>query len=165
MTDPTVEGISQIYLIGPGDRRIEDVRELFLEYADWLDADLSFQDFDGELEHLPGDYAEPHGALFLAMRGTHPAGCVGVRLLEEGTCEMKRLWVRPKFRGQALGARLAGAALDAGIRLGYHRMRLDTLEWMKDAIRLYHSLGFRRISAYYDNPLPSVVYLETILIH
>ncbi len=88
-----------------------------------------------------------------------------MRPIEDGTCEMKRLWVRPRFRGQTIGQRLAGAAIDAGIRLGYHRMRLDTLEWMKDAMRLYHSLGFRRISAYYENPLPSVVYLEKILVH
>ena len=165
MTDPDVEGISQIYLIGSGDERLEHIRVLFLEYVDWLDIDLSFQDFDDELERLPGDYGDPHGALYLAMRGTEPAGCVGVRPLEEGTCEMKRLWVRPKFRGQTLGKRLASAAIDAGIRLGYRRMRLDTLEWMKDAVRLYESIGFRRISAYYDNPLPSVVYLEKILIH
>ncbi len=161
---PPFDGLSQIHLIQNGDGRLDEVRKLFIEYVDWLGEDLSFQGFDDELASLPGRYAEPSGALFLCMRGKETAGCVGVRALESTVCEMKRLWVRPRFRGQSLGIRLASASIDAAHRLGYKAMRLDTLEWMHDAIRLYRSLGFNTIPPYYANPIPGAVYLEKSLV-
>ena len=161
---PPANGLSQIHLVGAGDARLEEIRKLFIEYADWLGVDLSFQGFDEELTSLPGDYGEPHGALFLCMRGREAAGCVAIRPLDGDVCEMKRLWVRPRFRGQSLGLRLASASIDAAHRLGFRTMRLDTLDWMSDALRLYRSLGFHEIPPYYDNPLPGAVYLQKSLV-
>jgi len=161
---PPPDSLSQIFLVEREGDHLEEVRKLFIEYVEWLDVDLSFQGFDEELASLPGDYAEPVGALFLCMRGKETAGCVAVRPLAADFCEMKRLWVRPRFRGQTLGVRLASAAIDAAHRLGYKSMRLDTLDWMHGALRLYRSLGFHEIPAYYENPLPGVVYLEKSLV-
>lgn len=161
---PPAGSLSQIFLVGRDERQLDEVRKLFLEYAEWIDVDLSFQGFDEELAALPGVYHDPYGALFLCLRGKEAAGCVAVRPLEDGICEMKRLWVRPRFRGQALGLRLATAAIDAAHRLGYGAMRLDTLSWMHEALRLYRSLGFREIPAYYPNPIPGAVYLEKSLV-
>jgi ribosomal protein S18 acetylase RimI-like enzyme len=161
---PWPDSLSQIYLVGEGDSRIEEIQKLLLEYAEWLGVDLCFQGFNEELASLPGRYAAPGGALFLSMRGTEAAGCVAIRGLDDDVCEMKRLWVRPRFRGQALGLRLATAAIDAALRLGYRTMRLDTLAPMREALRLYRNLGFREIPAYYDNPIPGAVYLEKSLV-
>lgn len=162
---PPSNGLSQIHLIESGDERLEEIQKLFIEYNEWLGVDLSFQGFDDELATLPGAYSAPGGALFICMRGIDTAGCVGVRPIRDDICEMKRLWVRPRFRGQSLGLRLASSAIDAAHRLGYRTMRLDTLDWMSDALRLYRSLGFHEIPAYYDNPLPGAVYLEKSLVH
>jgi ribosomal protein S18 acetylase RimI-like enzyme len=161
---PPSNGISQIHLVAEGDARLEEIRKLFIEYVEWLGEDLSFQGFDEELASLPGLYAAPHGALFLSLRGKESAGCVAVRPIDHDVCEMKRLWVRPRFRGQSLGLRLASAAIDAAHRLGYATMRLDTLDRMHDALRLYRSLGFHYIPPYYDNPLPGAVYLQKSLV-
>ncbi len=124
------------------------VRELFMEYANSLEVDLCFQNFNQELAQLPGSYAPPEGRLFLAAEGTTPAGCVALRKIEDRVCEMKRLYVRPAFRGKA--AR----------ECAYHQMRLDTLSSLKEAITLYESLGFQRIPPYYDNPSPLAVFME-----
>lgn len=139
---------------------MEHARVLFREYADALGVDLAFQGFAAEVAGLPGAYAPPDGALFLAMAKQTPAGCVAVRKLAPGVCEMKRLYVRPAHRGLGLGRCLAEAALAEGIRLGYSLMRLDTLDRLVEAMKLYESLGFRRCAPYYPNPLPGVVYWE-----
>ena len=139
------------------------VRELFREYAGATGLDFCFQNFDQELAELPGKYAPPSGRLILATDDGPAVGCVALRKLEESVCEMKRLYVRPAFRGQRIGHQLAQAIITSAREIGYARMRLDTLGSMKAAIGLYEALGFRRIAAYYPNPIPDVVYLELVL--
>jgi ribosomal protein S18 acetylase RimI-like enzyme len=139
-------------------------RRLFRAYSDWLAVDLSFQDFEQELATLPGVYAPPQGRLLLAKVGGEAAGCVALRPLEPDICEMKRLWVEPGFGGAGLGRELALAIIQAARDAGYRRMRLDTMPTrMPAAQRLYGTLGFREIPAYYHNPLDGVVMLELAL--
>jgi putative acetyltransferase len=139
---------------------LESIRGLFREYQQGLGVDLCFQDFEAELAGLPGKYAGPTGALLIAKDGPTTCGCVAVRPMEGTTCEMKRLFVRPDWRGRGLGRRLAEAILIQARSLGYGIMRLDTLDRLIEAMRLYESLGFGRIPAYYDNPLTGVAYWE-----
>ncbi len=139
---------------------VEVARALFREYASQLGFSLEFQGFDSELARLPGEYAPPSGALFLARVGRDPAGCVAVRKLGDRACEMKRLYVRPGYRGHGLGRRLAELAIAEGRRLGYLRMRLDTVAGMTEALALYRGLGFREIPAYRFNPRTDAAYFE-----
>ncbi|UCH78894.1 MAG: GNAT family N-acetyltransferase [Candidatus Coatesbacteria bacterium] len=145
----------------PDDR--EEVRALFREYAASLGFDLCFQDFERELAELPGEYASPRGTVLLAWGGDVVAGGVGLRPLEEGICEMKRLYLRPPFRGRGLGRRLAEEVIAAARRLGYARMRLDTLATMTEANALYDTLGFRDVAPYRHNPIPEARYRELTL--
>jgi GNAT superfamily N-acetyltransferase len=148
---------------GHDPERVPIIRRLFEEYADSLEVDLGFQDFDRELAELPGDYAPPSGRLLLALDGDEPAGCVGLRPFEPGVCEMKRLYVRTAYRGTGLGRVLAERIVEAGRDAGYERMRLDTLPTMAAARGLYLSLGFVEIDAYRPNPVHGTTYFELAL--
>lgn len=140
--------------------RIAEARQLFVEYAGSLGFDLGFQGFGQELAGLPGDYAVPRGRLLLAIHESRTAGCVALRDLDEGICEMKRLYVRPGFRGLRIGHTLILAVIAEARAIGYSRMRLDTVPAMESARALYASLGFREIPPYRFNPIPGTAFLE-----
>jgi len=150
-----------------GRHELDAVRGIFREYAHGLGVDLCFQHFDEELASLPGEYAPPRGALFLAMVGGQVAGCCGLRPLDTAdypnAAEMKRLYVRAAFRGIGLGRQLAEAALDAARQGGYACVLLDTLSDMEAARALYEELGFEEIPPYYHNPIPGAHYLKADL--
>ena len=144
-------------------QQIETIRQLFSEYAESLNFDLCFQDFDKELEALPGKYAAPDGRLMLALYDQKIAGCVGLWKVNKEVCEMKRLWVRPEFRGRKIGRELAEYVIEQAKVIGYSRMKLDTIDSMTAAINLYVSLGFKSISAYRYNPVEGAEYMELVL--
>jgi putative acetyltransferase len=136
------------------------VHELFQEYAAALAVDLCFQGFAEELAQLPGTYAPPRGRLMLAWANDVAAGCVALRPIADSVCEMKRLYVRPAFRGQDLGKQLAERVTAEAKHIGYSSMRLDTLPQMSATTRLYESLGFVRRNAYYNTPLQDTIFME-----
>ena len=137
---------------------------LFVEYAEQLGHDLCFQHFAQELETLPGTYAPPSGRLLLAAVDDEWAGCVALRRISDAICEMKRLYVRARFRRGGIGRRLTVDVIQAARETGYERLRLDTLRSMTPVLALYDSLGFREIPPYYHNPLDDVVFLELELV-
>jgi putative acetyltransferase len=145
------------------DQTIGVARELLQEYAASLGFNLEFQGFSEELATLPGSYAPPLGRLLLAWVGEEAAGCVALRPIEPGICEMKRLYVRPAFRGAGLGRRLAERVVREARDAGYGKMRLDTLPAMAGARALYQALGFRPIPPYRPNPIDGAVFLELTL--
>ena len=138
---------------------VEACRRLFVEYQQGLGVSLCFQGFDAELASLPGDYARPRGRLLLARISGAPAGCVALRSLEDGACEMKRLYVRDSFRGMGLGRTLAECVIDEARSLGYRTLKLDTLPAMQQAQGLYAELGFVDTAPYNDNPVDGVRFL------
>jgi len=141
--------------------QIAQARELFLEYAQSLGFSLCFQNFDQELADLPGDYAPPAGRLLLAEYDAQLAGCVALHRLDDAICEMKRLYLRPQFRGNGLGRLLAEKIIAEARQIGYERMRLDTVEpVMKDAVAMYRRLGFQQVAPYRANPIAGAMYME-----
>lgn len=146
-----------------GTADLEAARELFLEYAQSLDFDLCFQGFYEELASLPGPYAPPAGCLLLAHGEAGAVGTVAVRPLENGICEMKRLFVRPAQRGTGLGRALAERAIVDARLMGYRAVRLDTVAEMTAARALYDALGFRPIAPYNESPLETIRHYELLL--
>ena len=145
-------------------QEIASIRGLFLEYAQSLGFSLCFQSFDQELASLPGDYAPPEGRLLLAMRDGQSVGCVALHKLDSEVCEMKRLYVRPQFRGKGLGKELAERVIIEAREIGYKKLRLDTVEpVMRTAIAMYRQLGFREIAPYRANPIEGALYMELLL--
>jgi len=141
--------------------QIAEIRQLFLEYATSLNFSLCFQEFDKELATLPGDYAPPHGRLLLLQDDDHIKGCVALHRLDDDTCEMKRLYLRPAFRGTGLGRVLVETIIREARTIGYKYMRLDTVEpLMKDAIAMYRHFGFKEIEPYRLNPIAGALYME-----
>nr|MBL8409838.1 carbonate dehydratase [Dechloromonas sp.] len=140
---------------------LEQVRQYFRNYAGWLGVDLSYQNFDQEMASLPGAYAPPQGRLFFAEVDGRPAGCVGVRPLQDsdGVCEMKRLYVTPEERGHGVGAHLAMAAIKAAKEIGYKKLMLDTLPNMRMAVKLYRELGFTEAPNYYQTPVEGTMFM------
>jgi ribosomal protein S18 acetylase RimI-like enzyme len=140
---------------------IEQTRRLFDEYVTWLGVNLCFQNYDKEVAELPGEYIPPTGRLYIATENDGVAGCIALRELEDGICEMKRLYVRPLFRGKGLGRKLVDRVIEDARAIGYDRMRLDTLPGKMDqAIAMYDSLGFKEIERYYDNPHETAAFME-----
>jgi GNAT superfamily N-acetyltransferase len=157
---PVSADLKPPYAIVDAFDRLDDVRRLFRDYAEWIGVDLGFQDFEQELATLPGKYAPPDGRLLLLVRGAEAVGCIALRRFDKTSGEEKRLYVRPAERGRGLGKALAGAIVEAARTIGYRRLMLDTLEPMVEARELYRSFGFTEIPAYYSNPLPGAIYME-----
>ena len=159
MDTPRIE-----FITASSPQQLQATREIFEEYARSLEVDLCFQQFDEELASLPGEYAEPRGALLLALVDGAVAGCCALRPLDQvdypNASEMKRLYVRKAFRGFGLGRQLAEATLDAARRAGYGCVLLDTLDEMEAARALYEELGFAEIPPYYHNPVAGAHYLK-----
>src|SRR5258708_13614374 len=156
---PVLKGLTFVQAETPA--QIAQARELFLEYAQSLGFSLCFQNFDQELAGLPGDYAPPSGRLLLAECNGQLAACVALHKLEVDICEMKRLYLRPQFRGHGLGRALAERIITEARKIGYHSMRLDTVEpVMKDAVAMYLKLGFKEIAPYRPNPIAGPIYME-----
>ncbi len=142
------------------ERLIKKVRNLFIEYAKYLAIDLDFQNFKEELNTLPGNYAPPEGCILLAYSKGKIAGCVALRKFQDDICEMKRLYVRPKYRGEDIGKALSEEIIHKAKEIGYKYMRLDTLPFMKEAIMLYSNLGFKEITSYRYNPFDGAKFFQ-----
>jgi ribosomal protein S18 acetylase RimI-like enzyme len=143
-----------------GDSMIRSAKKLFLEYAESLNFNLCFQNFEKEVAGLPGEYAEPDGRLLLLYCGYEPVGCVALRKVVDKISEMKRLYVMPKYRGKGLGKMLALEVIRQAQEISYERMKLDTVPTMKEAIDLYKQIGFTEASAYRYNPVQGAIYME-----
>lgn len=157
--NPQLEGLFISQAASAAD--IAQARELFLEYAESLGFSLCFQSFDKELAELPGDYAPPRGRLLLATFAGDSAGCVALHDLGESVAEMKRLYVRPQYRGKRVGFALVQQLLDEARAIGYRSIRLDTVEpVMKDAVKMYRRLGFQQIPPYRTNPIEGALYMQ-----
>lgn len=139
---------------------IENVKILFREYVNMLGINLDFQDFENELNTLPGKYSSPKGRIYIAYYNDKLAGCIALRSFEKNSCEMKRLFVRPEFRGHNIGGLLVDKIISDAKEIGYEFMFLDTLTSLKSAVSLYKKKGFQEVNPYYDNPLDDVLYFK-----
>ncbi|MCC6346295.1 MAG: GNAT family N-acetyltransferase [Nitrospirales bacterium] len=139
---------------------LAQVKELFREYAAALGCNPCFKNLELEIAALPGGYGPPEGSLLVARHESRVAGCVALKKLDRDACEMKRLYVRPEFRGKGIGKALVLSAVEDARRMSYHRIRLNTLPSMKEAIPLYHSLGFQDIEPYDATPITGALYME-----
>jgi putative acetyltransferase len=139
---------------------IEGAKTLIRDYVESLEFDLDFQNFGQEMDDFPGEYALPKGRLYIAIDENQPVGCVALRDLGDGICEMKRLYVNPEYRGRHIGRVLAKTVIKAAGELGYDRMRLDTIPSMRQANVLYKSLGFKEITPYRFNPIEGATFFE-----
>ena len=146
------------------DTHINQVKEMFIEYANNLNIDLEFQDFKQELNNLPGDYSPPTGRLLLAYYKNKLAGCIALRKFNENICEMKRLYIRKEFRSKGIEKALSNQVIKVAIKIKYNYMQLDTLPNMKQAISLYKSLGFKKILPYRYNPIKGAKFFQLKLI-
>lgn len=140
--------------------QLNEIKELFAEYTDMLGVDLSFQDYDKEINTLPGKYALPGGRLYIALCDHALAGCIALRPMDEKCCEMKRLFVRPQYRGLKIGKLLIDTIIAEAQSMQYEYMVLDTLASMEKALSIYKRLGFQEIEPYYHNPIQGAVYLR-----
>lgn len=140
--------------------QLDEIRQLFREYANSLEIDLCFQDFEEELKSLPGKYSEPVGRLYIAYLDDKVVGCIALRRYDDIRAELKRLFVRNGYRGLGISKRLIQRIIQDALDIGYHSILLDTLDTMKPAISLYTSIGFKEIESYYDNPIEGAKYFE-----
>ena len=140
--------------------QLDEIRQLFREYANSLEIDLCFQDFEEELKSLPGKYSEPDGRLYIAYLDDKVVGCIALRRYDDIRAELKRLFVRNGYRGLGISKRLIQRIIQDALDIGYHSILLDTLDTMKPAISLYTSIGFKDIESYYDNPIEGAKYFE-----
>lgn len=142
---------------------LEEVKKIFTEYQEYLNVDLCFQSFDFELNNLNSIYKSPKGTIILAKIDDEIAGCIALKPIEEGNCEMKRLYVKPEFRKTGLGRKLIDEVLEFAKNSGYEKIKLDTLKKLKAAINLYQQYGFIETKPYVYNPLSDVLYFEKTL--
>lgn len=159
-----VEDIRIRWVCSPSEPLVIAARQLFREYAEEIQVDLSFQNFAEELAEMPGKYSPPSGRLFGCHFKDEPAGCVALRPFSTNTCEMKRLYVRTEYRGRRIGRQLVRTAISAAREIGYEAIYLDTLPPMTAAIALYESFGFREIPPYYDSPIASTQFMKLDLV-
>jgi ribosomal protein S18 acetylase RimI-like enzyme len=138
-------------------------KNLIIEYIQWLDQDLCYQNIDDELNNFPKKYDEPEGAFIIAKDNSNIVGCVGIRKIENKICEMKRLFVNENYKGKGIGKKLVEIIIEEARTKNYEKIRLDTLSTMESALKIYYKNGFNKIEPYYNNPNDNVVYLEKIL--
>ncbi len=148
------------YIFVSNSKEYEAAMHLFLEYANWLNIDLSFQKFDEELKILKTMYGPPHGCIILCKHENNFVACVAVRKIEEGVAELKRMYVKPEYQRKGIGENLLKISIKFAKEKGYKTIKLDTLNTMKPAMNLYAKHGFVKTDAYYFNPEPTAVYFE-----
>lgn len=148
------------YNIEPAYERLEEIKALFQEYTNSLGFDLAFQNYEEEYHSLPGKYAPPKGRLYVLVCEGAAVGCIALKPLKENICEMKRLYIKKAYRHYHLGEELAKKVIEAAREIGYEKMYLDTMSFMKSAIGLYQKLGFERTEPYYHNPMEGVLYFQ-----
>ncbi|OGI04396.1 MAG: hypothetical protein A2Y25_00845 [Candidatus Melainabacteria bacterium GWF2_37_15] len=140
--------------------QLEQARKLFIEYSEFLDIDLCFQNFENEINNLSSVYSEPDGGIFLASFNLEVVGCIALKKLEGHVGEIKRLYVKDEYRNMGIGRKLFDKILDFAKEKGYQKVRLDTLNFLESAIKLYKAYGFREIPAYNSTPRDDVLYFE-----